>query len=68
MLANEPLKQSERRVLNSLLTQKTEQEIAKEHGLTQATIHTYCTRIYRKFNVRGRSGLTALWLGEIPSA
>lgn len=67
LLANEPLKHSERRVLKSLLTQKTEREIANEHGLTQATVHTYCTRIYRKFNVRGRTGLTALWLGEIPS-
>lgn len=67
-LANEPLKPAERRVLNSLLTQKTEQEIAEEHGLTQATVHTYCTRIYRKFNVRGRAGLTALWLGKIPSS
>lgn len=67
MLANEPLKPAERRVLNSLLSQKTEQEIAEEHGLTQSTVHTYCTRIYRKFNVRGRTGLTALWLGEIPS-
>ncbi len=33
-------------------------EIAKKHGLTLA----------RKFNVRGRAGLTALWLGEIPTA
>jgi DNA-binding CsgD family transcriptional regulator len=66
LLADEPLKPAERRVLNSLLTRMTEQEIAKEHGLTQATVHTYCTRIYRKFNVRGRAGLTALWLGQLP--
>jgi DNA-binding CsgD family transcriptional regulator len=66
MQASEPLKPAERRVLKSLLSPKTEQEIAEEHGLTQATIHTYCTRIYRKFNVRGRAGLTALWLGELP--
>ena len=66
ILAEEPLKPAERRIVNSLLTDMTEQEIAKEHGLTQNTVHTYCTRIFRKFNVRGRAGLIALWLGKIP--
>lgn len=64
-LAEEPLTDSERRVLNGLLTEKTEQEIADELTLSQATVHTYCTRIYRKFGVRGRAGLTALWLGKM---
>jgi DNA-binding CsgD family transcriptional regulator len=67
MLADEPLKPAERRIVNSLLTEMTEQEIAKEHGLAQSTVHTYCTRIFRKFNVRGRAGLIALWLGKIPA-
>lgn len=64
MLAEEPLVPAERRVLNKLLTKMTEQEIADALGLTRTTVHTYCTRIYRKFNVRGRVGLSALWLGE----
>lgn len=63
-LAEDPLVPAERRVLNKLLTDMTEQEIAEELGLTRSTVHTYCTRIYRKFNVRGRVGLSALWLGE----
>jgi len=67
ILAEEPLKPAERRIVNSLLTEMTEQEIAKEHGLAQNTVHTYCTRIFRKFNVRGRAGLIALWLGKIPA-
>jgi len=66
ILANEPLKPAERRIVNSLLTDRTEQEIANELGLTQNTVHTYCTRVFRKFNVRGRAGLLALWLGKIP--
>jgi len=65
MLADTPLSHSERRVLNGLLTEKTEQEIADEQGLAPSTVHTYCKRICRKFNVRGRAGLTALWLGQM---
>ncbi len=65
-LADEPLRQSERRVLKLLLTKMTEQEIADSLSLSPSTIHTYVVRICRKFNVRGRAGLTALWLGQIP--
>jgi len=66
LLADQPLTPSERRVLNSLLQEKTEKEIAESLGLTPSTVHTYAMRIYRKFNVRGRAGLTALWLGRAP--
>lgn len=65
LLAETPLSYSERRVLSGLLTEKTEQEIAEEQGLAPSTVHTYCKRICRKFNVRGRAGLTALWLGQM---
>jgi len=64
LIADEPFTPSERRVLNALLTDKTEQQIAEELGLTPTTVHTYSTRICRKFNVRRRAGLTALWLGQ----
>lgn len=67
VLATEPLKPSERRVLSSLQSDKTEREIAAELGLTPATVHTYATRIFRKFNVKGRAGLNALWLGRMPA-
>jgi len=63
-VASEPLAPSERRVLAGLLGRGTEAAIAAELGLTPATVHTYATRIYRKFNVQGRAGLTALWLGQ----
>ena len=65
-LADEPLRQSERRVLKLLLTKMTEQEIAESLSLSPSTVHTYVVRICRKFNVRGRAGLTALWLGQMP--
>lgn len=63
-LAEEKLTAAERRVLSGLLTEKTEDEIAAELGLSQSTVHTYCVRICRKFGVRGRNGLISLWLGE----
>jgi DNA-binding CsgD family transcriptional regulator len=62
-VASTPLTPAERRVLNALLNDRTEQAVADELGLSQATVHTYCSRIARKFNVRGRAGLMALWLG-----
>lgn len=63
LLAEKPLTVGERRVLNGLLSHKSEAEIAEAVGLTPSTVHTYTSRICRKFKVRGRTGLTALWLG-----
>ncbi|MBU2885194.1 helix-turn-helix transcriptional regulator [Gilvimarinus agarilyticus] len=55
---------TERRVLQQLLTDSSEREIADELGLAYTTVHSYVTSIYRKFDVNGRAGLTALWLGK----
>jgi len=65
VLAREALTRSERRVLQLLLTERSEAEIAAELSLSPTTVHSYCTSIYRKFAVRGRAGLTALWLGRM---
>lgn len=62
-VADKPLTPTERRILNALLSDRTEQQVADDLDLAQATVHTYCGRIARKFNVRGRAGLMALWLG-----
>jgi DNA-binding CsgD family transcriptional regulator len=63
-LAKSPLTPTERRLLNQLPGKETEGTIAQELGLSPTTVHTYATRIYRNFNVQGRTGLTALWLGR----
>ncbi|WP_051084001.1 helix-turn-helix transcriptional regulator [Gilvimarinus chinensis] len=55
---------TERRVLQQLLTNQSEREIATKLGLAYTTVHSYVTTIYRKFDVNGRTGLTALWLGK----
>ena len=64
LLAEKPLTASERRLVRELLTRRTEKEIAVELNLSPATVHTYAVRTYRKFGVRGRAGLMALWLGQ----
>jgi DNA-binding CsgD family transcriptional regulator len=62
--ASAPLSPTERKVLAHLLTDLTEKEIAQTLGITPSTAHTYCRDVLRKLGVKGRSGLTALWLGR----
>jgi DNA-binding CsgD family transcriptional regulator len=67
LIARAPLTPTERRLVSLLLTDRLEKEIAHELALTLATTHTYITDLFRKFGVSGRSGLTALWLGQSPT-
>lgn len=64
LLAAQPLTDTERRIVSLLLTDRTEKEVAAELGQKPATTHKYITGILRKFGVRGRTGLMALWLGR----
>jgi len=52
-------------VLNLLLTEAGEKQIAEQLGLAVSTTHSYITGIYRKFGVRGRAGLMSLWLRHL---
>ena len=52
----------ERQVLRLLLTDLSEKEIAYQLGLGWRTTHGYTVSILRKFDVKGRIGLMALWL------
>jgi PAS domain S-box-containing protein len=52
----------ERKVLELLLTEATEKQIAEKLGLAASTTHSYITGIFRKYGVRGRAGLMSLWL------
>lgn len=61
--ADSPLTPAEQRLVGFLLAGGTESDIAHALKLSPTTVHTYATRIYRKFNVQGRTGLMALWLG-----
>lgn len=62
LLAQVPLTPAERRVLFRLLTDKTEKEIANQLHLSPGTVHQYAVELYRKFDVKGRTGLMALWM------
>ncbi|WP_269792840.1 PAS domain S-box protein [Stenotrophomonas sp. Iso1] len=52
----------EKKVLQLLLTEATEKQIAEQLCLAVSTTHSYVTHIFRKFGVRSRAGLMALWL------
>ena len=61
-ICKEPLTPAERRVIPDILTGATEKIMAVRLNLTQATVHQYVTRVYKKFGVRGRTAFMALWL------
>lgn len=63
-LAETPLSPVERKVVALLLTDKTEAEMAVDLGVTPASAHTYVRDVLQKLGVKGRTGLTALWLGK----
>lgn len=64
LVASSPLMPRERDVLNLLLTEASEKEIADTLGLAVSTTHHYVTNVFRKFGVRGRAALMSLWLNR----
>lgn len=52
------------RILQGLLTGKTEKEIAASLDQKPMTMRKYVKELYTEFGVRTRSELMALWLGE----
>lgn len=62
LVAQDPLTPMQREVLRLLLSKKTEKEIAAELSQSFHTTHTHVKDIFRKFNVKSRAGLMAIWL------
>lgn len=62
-LASAPLTPTQRRVLQLLLSDKSEKEIADQMGQSFHTTHEHVVNLFAKFGVKGRPGLMALWLG-----
>jgi DNA-binding CsgD family transcriptional regulator len=63
LVAQEPLTPTQREVLQLLLSEKSEKAIAAELGQSYNTTHTHVKEIFRKYNVKSRAGLMAVWLG-----
>jgi DNA-binding NarL/FixJ family response regulator len=63
LVAQDPLTPTQRLVLQMLLSNKTEKEIATELGQRFHTTHTNVKDIFSKYNVKSRAGLMAVWLG-----
>jgi len=66
MLGGERLSPRERSLCACLLGNRTEKQIAVSLKLTFSTTRTYIKALYKKFGVKGRAGLMALWLGTPP--
>lgn len=64
LVAKSPLTRVERVVLRHLLTGQTEKEIAGALDYSPSFVHEYVTRLYRKYGVRSRAELSALWFGN----
>ncbi len=63
LMASDPITPAERRVLQMLLTDRSEKDIAAELGLAYQTVHKHVKNIYKKLGVSSRAGVAALWLG-----
>lgn len=64
LIARQPLTPTEKKVMHHLLTGLAEKQIAEKLDQKADTTHKHVGSIYRKFNVRSRAALTALWLGQ----
>ncbi len=62
LVAQSPLTPAERQVVQFMLTDKSEKEIASALGISAHTAHGHVKEIFRKFGVKGRAGLMAVWL------
>jgi len=59
-----PLSPVSRRIVQKLLTGRSEKEVALAVGQSLPTTHKYIKSIYERFGVNGRAALMALWLGS----
>ncbi len=63
LVAGAPLTQAERRVLHGLLGGQPKKQVAADLGQSPHTTDEHVASIYRKFAVKNRPALLALWLG-----
>ena len=63
LVAGSPLTEIERRALQGLLSGQMEEQIAADIGESHRTARDHVTAVYRKFAVKNRPALMALWLG-----
>ena len=66
LIAEQPLSTIQRHVTKLLLTECSEKQVAEKIGKSPGMTHKHITEIFRKFGVRSRAGLMAVWLGQKP--
>lgn len=61
-ISERALAPAERRVLQAVLSGKTEKQISEQLGLSPGSVHQYIVALCRAFGTRGRAELMALWI------
>ncbi len=64
LMAQTPLTPTEREVMQLLLTEASEKQIAHRLDIAASTAHQHVVRLFRKFGVRSRAGLMSRWLSR----
>lgn len=59
------LTRRETQIVELLVSDLTDKEIARTLGITHRTVRTHLERIYRKQRVRTRTGAVATWLKNL---
>jgi DNA-binding CsgD family transcriptional regulator len=62
--AEGPLSAMQRRIVQLMLTDRSEKQIALKLGQSPHTTHKHVTEIFRKYGVNSRAALMAMWLGQ----
>jgi DNA-binding NarL/FixJ family response regulator len=58
----------ERQVMHALSRGRSYQSIAKELGISYATVHTHIKKIYKKFRVRSSTQAVSFYLHQVAQA
>ena len=64
LVADKALTPTEKKVMQHLLTELSEKQIAEKLQQKVDTTHKHVFNIYRKFSVNSRAALMAIWLGH----
>lgn len=62
LVSDKLLSPMERQILQGLLTDASEKELALSTGQKVTTLHKYVTALYARYSVKSRAALMALWL------
>jgi len=51
-------------IVRMIAAGRTDKELARELGMSRATVHTHLARLFRRFGVHNRAALVATWIRD----